>query len=213
MCIRDRFGGVLEFMGDDLDDTKEHMLKDPLDPGHIFIEDGSSPEIVAGTATIGLEILAQVKDLDTLIIPVGNGALIGGIGTLVKEKNSDIKVIGIQAELASCMALSFKAGRPIDTKSCATFAGGMAVRVAIPEAVDLLLDVVDEMLVVSEDEMKRAMVLYYRCTQEIVEGAGAAALAAALRYPEKMQNQTICLIATGANVDPQLKQDIFGHLD
>ena len=209
----EEFGGVLEFLGDDLDDTKEHMLKDPLDPGHIFIEDGSSPEIVAGTATIGLEILAQVEDLDTLIIPVGNGALIGGIGTLVKEKNSDIKVIGIQAELASCMALSFKAGRPIDTKSCATFAGGMAVRVAIPEAVDLLLDVVDEMLMVSEDEMKRAMVLYYRCTQEIVEGAGAAALAAALRYPEKMQNQAICLIATGANVDSQLKQDIFGHLD
>ena len=208
-----KFGGQVEFLGDDLDDTKEHMLKDPLDPGHIFIEDGSSPEIVAGTATIGLEILAQVEDLDTLIIPVGNGALIGGIGTLVKEKNPDIKVIGIQAELASCMALSFKAGRPIDTKSCATFAGGMAVRVAIPEAVDLLLDVVDEMLLVSEDEMKRAMVLYYRCTQEIVEGAGAAALAAALRYPEKMQNQTICLIATGANVDSQLKQDIFGHLD
>ena len=89
----------------------------------------------------------------------------------------------------------------------------MAVRVAIPEAVDLLLDVVDEMLLVSEDELKRALVLYYRCTQEIVEGAGAASLAAALRYPEKMQNQTICLIATGANIDSQLKQDIFGHLD
>ena len=189
------------------------MLKDHLDPPHVFIEDGSSPEIVAGTATIGLEILKQVENLDTLIVPVGNGALIGGIGTLVKDKNPDIKIIGIQAELASCMALSFKVGRPIDTKSCATFAGGMAVRVAIPEAVDLLLNVVDEMLLVSEDEMKRAMALYYRCTQEIVEGAGAAALAAALRYPEKMQNQTICLIATGANIDPQLKQDIFGNLN
>ena len=209
----EEFGGQLEFLGDDLDETKEHMLKSPLGPGHIFIEDGSSPEIVAGTATVGLEVLAQVEDLDALIVPVGNGALIGGIGTLVKEKNPNIKVIGIQAELASCMALSFKAGRPIDTKSCATFAGGMAVRIAIPEAVDLLLDVVDEILLVSEDEMKRAMVLYYRCTQEIVEGAGAAALAAALRYPEKMQNQTICLIATGANVDPQLKQEIFSHLE
>ena len=209
----EEFGGQLEFLGDDLDETKEYMLKDPLDPGHVFIEDGSSPEIVAGTATVGLEVLAQVEDLDALIVPVGNGALIGGIGTLVKEQNPNIKVIGIQAELASCMALSFKAGRPIDTKSCATFAGGMAVRVAIPEAVDLLLDVVDEMRLVSENEMKRAMVLYYRCPQEIVEGAGAAALAAALRYPEKMQNQTICLIATGANVDPQLKQEIFSHLE
>ena len=207
------FGGQLEFIGNDLDDTKEIMLKDPLDPHHVFIEDGSSPEIVAGTATIGLEILKQVENLDTLIVPVGNGALIGGIGTLVKDKNPDIKIIGIQAELASCMALSFKVGRPIDTKSCATFAGGMAVRVAIPEAVDLLLNVVDEMLLVSEDEMKRAMALYYRCTQDIVEGAGAAALAAALRYPDKMQNQTICLIATGANIDPQLKQEIFGNLD
>jgi threonine dehydratase len=160
-----------------------------------------------------LEILKQVENLDTLIVPVGNGALIGGIGTLVKDKNPDIRIIGIQAELASCMALSFKMGRPIDTKSCSTFAGGMAVRVAIPEAVDLLLNVVDEMLLVSEDEMKSAMALYYRCTQEIVEGAGAAALAAALRYPDKIQNQTICLIATGANIDPQLKQDIFDNLN
>jgi len=207
------FGGQLEFIGNDLDDTKEIMLRDPLDPYHVFIEDGSSPEIVAGTATIGLEILKQVENLDTLIVPVGNGALIGGIGTLVKDKNPDIRIIGIQAELASCMALSFKMGRPIDTKSCSTFAGGMAVRVAIPEAVDLLLNVVDEMLLVSEDEMKSAMALYYRCTQEIVEGAGAAALAAALRYPDKIQNQTICLIATGANIDPQLKQDIFGNLN
>ena len=204
------FGGQLEFLGDDLDDTKEFMLKDPLDPGHVFIEDGSSPDIVAGTATIGLEILEQVEDLDILIVPVGNGALIGGIGTFVKEKNPNIKIIGIQAELASCMALSFKAGEPIDTKSCTTFAGGMAVRVAIPEAVDLLLDVVDEMLLVSENEMKKAMNLYYNCTQEIVEGAGAAALAAALRYPSEIQNQKICLIATGANVDPQLKKEVFG---
>lgn len=208
-----KFGGQLEFVGNDLDDTKQYMLENSLDPSHIFIEDGSRSEIVEGTATIGQEILNQVKDLDTLIVPVGNGALIGGIGTFVKEKNPNIKVIGIQAEQAPCMTLSFNEGTPVNTKTCNTFAGGMAVRVAIPEAVDLLLEVVDEMLLVNEDEMKRAMYLYYRFTNDIIEGAGAAALAAALRYGDKIQNQKICIIATGSNIDQKLVESIFKDMN
>jgi len=208
-----KFGGQLEFVGNDLDDTKQYMLENSLDPSHIFIEDGSRSEIVEGTATIGQEILNQVKDLDTLIVPVGNGALIGGIGTFVKEKNPNIKVIGIQAEQAPCMTLSFNEGIPVNTKTCNTFAGGMAVRVAIPEAVDLLLEVVDEMLLVNEDEMKRAMYLYYRFTNDIIEGAGAAALAAALRYGDKIQSQKICIIATGGNIDQKLVESIFKDMN
>ncbi|MBH09332.1 MAG: hypothetical protein CMG74_03080 [Candidatus Marinimicrobia bacterium] len=205
------FGGQLEFIGEDLDETKLHMLNSPFQSDQIFIEDGARPEIVAGTATIGFEILNQLKSLDAIIVPVGNGALVGGIGTLVKKKNPNIKIIGIQAELASCMEKSFNARKPINTKTCNTFAGGMAVRVAIPESVELLLEVVDEMLLVNEDEMKKAMVLYYNFTSQIIEGAGAAALAASLRYSNKFKDKKICIIATGANVDSKLKENVFGH--
>ena len=87
----------------------------------------------------------------------------------------------------------------------------MAVRVAIPEAVALVSEVVDEMVLVSEREMKQAMGIYYACTGQMVEGAGAAALSGALKISKAIEGKTICLIATGANVDQSLKQEVIDN--
>ena len=203
-----RFGGELEMIGRDLDETKELLQGRPLSPDTVFIEDGSCPEIVAGTSTIGAEIVQQLPNVEIVIVPVGNGALIGGIGTALKEFNPSIQVIGVQSDLAPCMALSFEAGHAVDTDSCDTFASGMAVRVSIPEAVDLMLAVVDEMWVVSETDLKEAMGTYYNHTGHLPEGAGVAPLAAALKMPTTLANKTVCLIASGANVDDTLRQEI-----
>lgn len=205
------FGARLEFLGNDLDETKEIMLQDTAFKETLFIEDGSSQDIVAGTSTIGLEIIEQVSGLDMVLVPVGNGALIGGIGTVIKAAKPSIKIIGVQAEEAPCMVLSFRSGEPVDTESCNTFATGMAVRVAIPEAVALVSEVVDEMVLVSEREMKQAMGIYYACTGQMVEGAGAAALSGALKISQALEGKTICLIATGANVDQSLKQEVIDN--
>ncbi|MFQ5824185.1 MAG: threonine/serine dehydratase [bacterium] len=204
-----QFDAKLEFIGRDLDETKELLLKRPLTPGDIFIEDGSSPQIVAGTSTIGCEIVQALPDLEMIFVPVGNGALIGGIGTVLKEFNPAIKVIGVQSDQASCMALSFKAKRPVNTTSCNTFASGIAVRVAIPEAVNLMLEVVDDFLLVTETALKQAMGLFYRLTGHLLEGAGAAALAGALQVRHIIQNKNVCIIASGANVDEALKKEIM----
>ena len=134
-----QFGGELEMIGRDLDETKELLQQRPTSPDTVFIEDGSCPEIVAGTSTIGREIVQELPNVEVVIVPVGNGALIGGIGTALKEFNPSIRIIGVQSDLAPCMALSFQARHPVDTESCDTFATGMAVRVSIPEAVDLML--------------------------------------------------------------------------
>ena len=203
-----RFGCELEMIGRDLDETKELLQQRPLSPDTVFIEDGSSPEIVAGTSTIGAEIVQQLPNVEVVIVPVGNGALIGGIGTTLKEFNPSIRVIGVQADLAPCMALSFEAGHPVDTESCDTFASGMAVRVSIPEAVDLMLAVVDEMHIVSETDLKEAMGIFYNHTGHLPEGAGVAPLAAALKMRADLENKTVCLIASGANVDDTLRQEI-----
>ena len=141
-------------------------------------------------------------------MPVGNGALIGGIGTALKEFNPSIQVIGVQSDVAPCMTLSFEAGRAVDTQSCDTFATGMAVRVSIPEAVDLMLSVVDEMHTVSETDLKKAMGVFYRHTGYLPEGAGGAPLAAALKMRDDLKNKMVCLIASGANVDGTLRQEI-----
>ena len=203
-----RFGGELEMIGRDLDETKELLQQRPLSSDTVFIEDGSSPEIVAGTSTIGTEIVQQLPNVEVVIVPVGNGALIGGIGTALKEFNPSIRVVGIQSDLAPCMALSFEAGHALDTESCDTFASGMAVRVSIPEAVDLMLAVVDEMWVVSETDLKEAMGTFYTHTGHLPEGAGAAPLAAALKMRDAIKNKAVCLVASGANVDDTLRQEI-----
>ena len=203
-----QFDGELEMIGRDLDETKELLQQRPLSPDTLFIEDGSCPEIVAGTSTIGSEIVQELPNVEAVIVPVGNGALIGGIGTALKEFNPSIRVIGVQSDLAPCMTLSFEAGHAVDTESCDTFASGMAVRVSIPEAVDLMLAVVDEMWVVSETDLKQAMGAFYNHTGHLPEGAGAAPLAAALKMRADIKNKTVCLIASGANVDDALQQEI-----
>ena len=206
-----QFEAEIEFIGRDLDETKEVMQESGQAAGSVFVEDGSSPEVVAGTATIGLELLEQLPETEVFIVPVGNGALIGGVGAAIKGKRPDIRIVGVQAERAPCMALSFEAGQPVDTEHCDTFASGVAVRIAIPVAVDLVNEVVDEMLLVSEAEMKAAMANYWRSTGQLPEGAGAAALAAALKYREKFAGKTVCLLATGANVDDGLRQEVIGN--
>ena len=205
------FGAELEFAGRDLDETKALLRDVSTDAGSVFIEDGSVPEVVAGTATIGAELIETLPGVEAVIVPIGNGALIGGIGTAIRMVKPDVRIVGVQAEAAPCMALSFEAGRPVDTDDCNTFAGGVAVRVAIPEAVELVNAVTDEIVLVSDADMKRAMVEYHRHTGYLPEGAGAASLAALSRYRNRFSGSKLCLIATGANVDPALEKDVLGN--
>ena len=157
-----------------------------------------------------VEITKQLKeDLDIVIVPVGNGSLIGGIGSFLKNNNPATRVIGIQSELAPCMSYSFREKKPVNTQNCATFAGGIAVRVAIPEAVDLMLEVVDDVILVSENELKKAMALFLKAVGTLLEGAGAAALAGALKLKKDLKEKSVCLIATGSNVDEKLQREIF----
>ena len=205
-----KFDADLQFLGRDLDEAKNQILEWTLPKGHLFIEDGAVPEIVVGTATIGYEIAQQSdEDLDVVIVPVGNGSLISGIGTALKEKNPSIRVISVQSEEAPCMTYSFREKKPVNTDSCNTFAGGIAVRVAIPQAVDLMLDVVDDAILVSENDLKRAMGLFLKNVGVLVEGAGAAALAGALKLKDDLKGKSICLLATGCNVDSFLEQEIL----
>ena len=208
VALIQRYDSELRFVGRDMDETKE-ILMEGLPEDSLFIEDGSRPEIYDGTATIGLEISESLPEVEYVFVPVGNGALIGGIGAVLKEFNPQIKIIGVQSERAPCMALSFRAGVPVNTPECDSFAGGMAVRVAIPEAVELMLEVVDDMIVVSETALKTAVGQFYNSTGHLVEGAGAAALAAALELRDSIEGRRICLVATGANVDEELKQEIM----
>jgi|TARA_B100001245_G_scaffold184768_1_gene142939 threonine dehydratase len=204
------FGADLQILGQDLDESKDIIQKMDLPDDCLFIEDGAVAEIVAGTSTIGYEITKQQREvLDIVFVPLGNGSLIGGIGSVLKHESPDTRIIGVQSDLAPCMSYSFQQKASVNTESCDTFAGGIAVRVAIPEAVDLMLEVVDDVILVSDEELKESMALFLKAIDVLIEGAGAAALAGALKMKKELNNKSVCLIASGSNVDKKLRQDII----
>ena len=168
-----------------------------------LLVDGEDPRISTGAATMALEVTDAVLagDLPAPVIvsvPVGNGALINGVGAWMRAELPDCRVVGIQAEGAAAMTLSFHAGRPIDTEAAITFADGIASRVAIPNAVELMPGRVDEMRLVSDDSLRGAQSELDRELGLTVEGAAAASWAGILGGPRPPG--PVLLIITGTNV-------------
>jgi threonine dehydratase len=191
-----QLGAELHRVGEDLDESKdlarEHAVANDLP----FFEDGAEPAQFEGYETIGEEILDQLgRPPATVIVPVGNGALIIGVGRAVG------RVTGVVAKEAPVMALSVEAGRPVDCDRSGTFADGMAVRVAIPLAVEEIRRMNAPMVMVSEREIARA-VGDYAAAGIRVEGAAASALAA-FRQLAPVGGPTV-LIVTGRNIDDEL---------
>jgi threonine dehydratase len=194
--LLEQLGAELHRVGEDLDESKdlarEHAAANELP----FFEDGAEPAQFDGYETIGEEILEQLgRAPATVVVPVGNGALIIGVGRAVG------RVTGVVAKEAPVMALSVEAGRPVDCDRSGTFADGMAVRVAIPLAVEEIRRMNAPMMMVSDREIARA-VGDYAAAGIRVEGAAAAALAA-FRGLAPDSEPTV-LIVTGRNIDDEL---------
>jgi threonine dehydratase len=185
--------------GDDVDAAKDLARQFAADGGLPFFEDGAEPAQFGGYRAIAAEILEQLpQEPAAVVVPVGNGALFAGIGAELKDRSPRTRRIAVVAEQAPVMALSHEAGHPVECDRCDTFADGMAVRVAIPLAVETLLPLVDEYVRVSERQIAEAVGAYARAGIR-AEGSAAAALAAA---PETA-GPTV-LIVTGSNIDDAL---------
>jgi threonine dehydratase len=180
----------------DFDAAKDLALQLAQDRGFYFIDDGGEPSIVEGTGTIALELLAECTP-EAVVVPVGNGALISGIGTVIKRLSPQTRVIGVQPEGAPTMFLSWKSRTPIRLESISTMADGLASRVAVPQAVETMIQVVDEMVLVSEQQIISAMQLFTEAEARIIEPSSAAAIAA-LALPE-LRAQDVAAIITGRN--------------
>jgi threonine dehydratase len=196
-----RCGGEVRLCGRDFDESKAEAAVFAASRGLPFFEDGAEPAQYEGYRAIGAEILDQSGEPPAaIVVPVGNGALIGGIGEETKRRSPRTLLAGVAAKEAPVMALSFEAGRPVSCDRMATFADGLAVRVAIPYAVEMMRRVVDRMLLVSEREIAQAIGALSR-TGIRVEGAAAAALAALPRLEELPG--PIVLVVTGRNIDEE----------
>lgn len=170
--------------------------------GMLYVEDGEDPAIMAGAGTLALEVLDALPDVQDVVMAVGGGNLIAGCAIAVKGRAPAARVIGVQSEAAPGSYLSWRIGR-ITEAACDTFAGGMATTGPVPMAFDVMRRAVDDMLLVSEDELMRAIGLIAARHALIAEGAGAAALAAVLRYPALFAGRRVALVITGRNLDPR----------
>lgn len=195
------FGAELIEFGRDFDEAREeaHRLADKR---NLHFVPSFHMALVKGVATYALELFRAVE-LDAVYVPIGMGSGICGIIAARDLLARKTEVIGVVAEKAPCVALSFEAGRPVPTNAAETFADGMACRAPDGGALDLICRGAARIVQVSEDEIAEAMRIYYSDTHNLVEGAGAAPLAALLRELPRQKGRRVGLIVSGGNIDRQ----------
>ncbi len=194
-------GAEVRLAGRDFDEAKDAAREwAARRAGACFVEDGREQAVTEGAGTIALELLARGEAFEAVVVPVGNGALVAGMGAWIKAHRPSVRVVGVCASGAPSMALSWEAGRPVATDRARTAADGIAVRVPVPEAVEQLRAVVDEMLLVDERSIRRAMGLLAGDAGLIAEPAGAAGLAGVLVARERFAGTTVATVVCGANV-------------
>ena len=185
---RNRIAGlgarIVEVGGQDLAHAFTEASAYSRRPGVYFLNDATDPDLPAGPATIGLEILQQLPGVAAIYVPMGDTALIRGLGAAVKQLSARVQIIGVQAECAPSYYLSWKENRPVPTGTCDTIADGLATRTPEPANVAAICELLDDLILVSEEEMLGAIQFLYRHAGIVAEPAGAAATAAFLKQPE-----------------------------
>ena len=196
------FGAEVVLEGNTLDESRTHALQLAAEQGLVFVHPYDDEAIVAGQGTVGLEMLQTVPDLDMLVVAVGGGGLIAGMATAAKAIKPGIEVIGVQTSRFPAMVNAIKGTQHPQGQS--TIAEGIAVGTPgeIPKAI--IQRLVDDMLMVDEGDIEQAIVMLLEIEKTLVEGAGAAGLAALLKYPERFASKKIGLVLCGGNIDPLL---------
>jgi threonine dehydratase len=202
-----------------IDAAQEYAARAPA----FFLHDASDPDVPAGTATIGAEIVAQVPDVDVIYVPMGDTALIRGVASAAKQARPSIRIVGVVAERAPAYLLSWKGARGsrlrapsasagqaereadgvVETSTCDTIADGLAVRRPLAENVAAIRELVDDVVMVTEEEMIAAIDLLYAREQLLAEPAGAAATAALLKHP--LAARISVVLVTGGNISPDVR--------
>jgi threonine dehydratase len=202
-----QLGAEVRLAGRDFDDAKQQAHAFAQQTGARYIEDGRETAVSEGAGTIALELCRWPDPFDVALVPLGNGALLAGIGTWMKAHSPATRRIGVCAAGAPSMALSLRRGAAESTESVATIADGIAVRIPVPEALTDLAAVVDEVLLVEDQAMIEAMQLVFRQHGLIVEPAGVAGLAAAITFRERFRGARVATPLCGGNLtSEQIRQ-------
>ena len=196
------FGAEVVLHGETLDEARAHAYTLAEAQGLSFVHPYDDEAIAVGQGTVGLEMLAAQPDLDCLVISVGGGGLIAGIATAAKALNPGIEVIGVQTLRFPAMVNAIKGTHYPQGSS--SIAEGIAVGTPGRITTEVIAQRVDDMLLVDEGDIEQALVMLLEIEKTLVEGAGAAGLAALLKYPERFRGKRVGLVLSGGNIDPLL---------
>jgi threonine dehydratase len=194
-------GAEVVFYGRDFDEAREHCEKQAAQHRYRYIHSGNEPALVAGVATYTLEILEARPDIEVIVVPVGGGSGAAGACVVARAVRPSVEVIGVQSEAAPAAYRSWKAGTPVeDTTS--TFAEGLATRTTFELPQQILRESLDDFVLITEDALKTATRLMIEKTRNLVEPAGAAALAAVLSAPGRFAGRQVAIVCSGGNISP-----------
>lgn len=201
-------GAKIIFHGPDFDAAREHCEALAEEHHLRYIHSGNEPLLIAGVGTHTLEVLEDVPDIDTIIVPIGGGSGAAGACIVAKAINPKIRVIGVQAEKAPAAYKSWQSRSMVEDTN-ATFAEGLATRTAFALPQRILWDMLDDFFLLSEDEMRSAIILFLQKAKTLSEGAGASSLAGALKLREQLDGRKVALILSGGNITPEQLQKVL----
>ncbi|HEX4602592.1 MAG TPA: pyridoxal-phosphate dependent enzyme [Candidatus Angelobacter sp.] len=205
-----RMGVDVRLAGFDMDEAKEVARSYAKETNALFVEDGAHPAFAEGAGTIARELTEAVSQIDAIVVPLGNGALLTGIAVWMKHCVPQASVLGVVAQGAPAMQLSFAHKKVVETERVNTVADGIAVRVPVPFSLDAMHGVVDEVLAVTDEQMLQAMRLAHRVLGLVVEPAGIAGLAAILADRSRFRGQRVATVFAGGNLSPtQMRNWLF----
>ena len=200
-------GGKVVLFGEKFDDAYAHARQLEQERGLTFVHPFDDPDVAAGQGTIGLEMLEAFPELEVLVVPIGGGGLMSGIATAARALKPQIELIGVEAELYPSMHGAVKGS----SGECAgdTLAEGIAVKEPGELTRRWISDLVDDILLVSEPDLERAVSLLLQIEKTVVEGAGAAGFAAVLANPERFKGKNVGLVLCGGNIDTRLLANVL----
>ena len=200
-------GGKVVLFGETFDDAYKHARQLEVEQGLTFVHPFDDPNVAAGQGTIALEMLESIPALDMLVVPIGGGGMLSGMGTAARALKPDIGLIGVQAGLYPSMyALLNNLQMPCEGD---TLAEGIAVKVPGAFTSEVIRELVDEIVLVSEAELETAVSLLLQIEKTVVEGAGASGLAAVMANPEIFAGKNVGIVLCGGNIDTRLLANVL----
>ncbi|MBW3598397.1 MAG: threonine dehydratase [Planctomycetes bacterium] len=199
-AIRERGAEIIEH-GRDFDEAREYVESLARERGGRYIHSANEPDLIAGVGSMAWEIFEKLPEPDVILVPIGLGSGVCGTCVVAKFRRPQTEVIGVQAEGAAAVARSWQRGERFTTDRADTWAEGMATRVPASMTLEIMNRLLDDVILVSDDELRRGVWEILTHTHNLAEGAGAAALAAAWKERERFQGKTVVGILSGGNLD------------